>query len=95
MRYDVANMAKQIWFKRKTYGWGWTPATWQGWAVIGIYTGAVISSFLKSDENSHSASDTLFSFIPMTILLTLILLAITYLTGEKPSWQWGNKEKKD
>ena len=25
------------WFKRKLYGWGWTPATWQGWFAIGVY----------------------------------------------------------
>ena len=25
------------WFKRKLYGWGWTPARWQGWVVLVVY----------------------------------------------------------
>ena len=25
---------KQLWFRAKSYGWGWTPITWQGWAVL-------------------------------------------------------------
>ena len=24
----------KYWFKAKTYGYGWTPATWQGWGII-------------------------------------------------------------
>ncbi len=26
-------MTDRPWFKRKTYGWGWTPVSWQGWLV--------------------------------------------------------------
>ena len=25
-----------LWFRRKKYGWGWTPSTWQGWTVVGF-----------------------------------------------------------
>ncbi|HZX50161.1 MAG TPA: hypothetical protein VFE94_03385 [Candidatus Paceibacterota bacterium] len=25
---------KGHWFKRKLFGWGWTPVTRQGWAVV-------------------------------------------------------------
>lgn len=83
---------KRYWFKRKKYGYGWTPATWQGWAVLGIYTGALVSLFLKIDRHSHSVSDTLINFVPLTLLLTLVLLAITYWKGEKPRWQWGDTD---
>jgi hypothetical protein len=31
------------WFKRKRYGWGFTPATWQGWAVVLGYLIVVIA----------------------------------------------------
>ena len=27
----------QLWFKAKKYGYGWYPATWQGWLVILVY----------------------------------------------------------
>lgn len=28
---------KKFWFKRKRYGYGWAPSTWQGWLVIAVY----------------------------------------------------------
>src|SRR5262245_12007807 len=30
---------EQYWFKRRTYGWGWVPATWQGWLTLLIFLG--------------------------------------------------------
>jgi hypothetical protein len=26
--------ARRPWFGRKAHGWGWSPATWQGWLVM-------------------------------------------------------------
>ena len=31
------NNPNGYWFKRKLYGWGWTPVKWQGWLVIFIW----------------------------------------------------------
>jgi len=84
--------ARRVWFKRKQYGWGWTPATWEGWLVLGIYTGALVSLFMKIDDGSPSASDALTQFIPLTLLLTLILLAVSYWKGERPKWQGKSDE---
>lgn len=28
---------KNIWFKRKRFGLGWDPVSWEGWAVVGAY----------------------------------------------------------
>jgi hypothetical protein len=22
------------WFRRKRIGWGWSPGTWEGWAIV-------------------------------------------------------------
>jgi hypothetical protein len=24
---------KRAWFRRRTFGYGWTPVTWQGWLI--------------------------------------------------------------
>lgn len=80
---------KRYWFKRKLYGWGWTPVTWQGWLVILVFIGLIMLDFRYEDAASHSASDTLFGFVPHVIVLIIILIAICYRTGEKPQWQWG------
>jgi len=33
----------KLWFKAKRYGWGWTPACWQGWLVLGVYFAVLIA----------------------------------------------------
>lgn len=80
-------MKRPVWFKRKIYGWGWTPSAWQGWAILGIYTGAIISLIGKAE------SDSFLSFFLPLLGLTALLLVTTYLTGEKPQWQWGRPKK--
>ncbi|HTE48375.1 MAG TPA: hypothetical protein VK675_00510 [Candidatus Paceibacterota bacterium] len=77
------------WFKRKLYGWGWTPARWQGWVVLAIFVALAVFNFYRIDANSHSGSDTLINFIPQTILLVIIFFAFCCSKGEKPHWQWG------
>lgn len=85
---------KTIWFKNKRYGWGWYPATWQGWFVLLLYMALIVYSFRSSDIRSHSGSDTLINLFPRLVLGTIILLVICYVKGEKPRWQCGEKKDK-
>lgn len=80
---------EKYWFKAKLYGWGWTPARWQGWLVILIFVVLITINSYRIDSGSHSVSDTLLNFIPQTAILVLALILICYKTGEKPKWQWG------
>lgn len=84
---------KNLWFKRKLYGWGWTPVTWQGWLVIIVYVAALIFFTLTVDETSPTR-EVIFTFILPVFLLTATLLRICYRKGEKPSWQWGREKSK-
>ncbi len=84
-------MTNTYWFKAKKYGWGWMPATWQGWVVLSLFVALVVINFFRIDAHSHSASDTLINFIPETVLLTLLLIVICYKTGEKPKWSRRDK----
>ena len=85
------------WFKAKLYGWGWTPARWQGWLVSITFIILIVFNFFRIDTASHSASDTLINFFPQTLFFVLLLIFICWKTGEKPHWQWGlpKKNKKD
>ncbi len=78
---------KGYWFKRKLYGWGWTPATREGWGILVLFAGLIVCNFIRIDRASHSASDTLINFFPQTIIVVFILIVICYKTGEKPKWQ--------
>lgn len=89
-------MSKQTkyWFKSKRFGWGWYPATWQGWSIVLFYLFLIITNFRHVDAITRSASDSLLSVVPETFILTILLIIICHATGEKPEWRWGGKAKK-
>ena len=86
---------KTIWFKRKRYGWGWTPCTWQGWLLTVAYVVLMIYLFRTIDSTSHSGSDTLIGFSLPFISFTFLFILICYKTGESPRWQWGERIKEN
>lgn len=79
---------KKLWFGAKKYGWGWTPITWEGWAVTIGYIVIVLGCSLTLDEKS-SAREVLFMGVLPTILATISLIRICYKKGEPPRWRWG------
>lgn len=87
-------MKKPLWFKRKSYGWGWTPATWQGWLTLAGFLALMVANTIRLNMARTSVNDFLINFIPQTILLVLVLILICYMTGETPKWQWGDTTKR-
>ena len=71
------------WFKRKTYGFGWTPATKEGWIVTITAVLLILTSITKTNP---------FLGTIYVILIVAALIAICYQTGEKPAWQWGKNK---
>jgi hypothetical protein len=74
----------KVWFPAKRYGWGWgLPSTWQGWIVLALYLGFTITSALVFNK-------------PVSLIviaaLTVVLIVICWLKGEKPRWLWGNDD---
>ncbi|MFA6236978.1 MAG: VOC family protein [Bacteriovorax sp.] len=87
-------MKSNLWFRRKTYGWGWTPITWQGWAVTALFV--AIPLFIKLitkslDLTKNEQNFYVFATLPL-VLVGLVLVCLRY--GEKPRWQWGIKTTK-
>jgi uncharacterized membrane protein YhaH (DUF805 family) len=78
------NDPKPYWFPAKRYGWGWgPPATWQGWVVLVVWLGIIISA---SPWLALKSTTLFFVFI---ILMSAVLISICYLKGEPPRWRWG------
>lgn len=86
---------KKLWFKRKVYGWGWYPVTWQGWMVILLYVLAFAKISFFWNVYAHEDSNLLVRFVFPFIVLTSVLILICYKTGETPKWQWSGKNKND
>ena len=74
------------WFKRKLYGWGWTPARWQGWLVLLVWVAFYIFVLTRI---SHYLVQS-FVWIAFSVG---VLLYICYTKGEPPRWQWGLPKK--
>lgn len=83
---------EHYWFKRKIWGYGWVPVTWQGWFVTLLYVALVSLLVFTREEavpgNPDSGSNFLVFGLPLVVLTTLFIL-IAYKKGEKPRWQWG------
>ena len=84
------------WFKRKVFGWGWTPATKEGWLLTVGYIILVIAFALTIDENSPP-EEVMFTLVLPFVFLTITFITIAYKKGEPPRWVWGIKdaEKKE
>jgi len=74
---------KIIWFRRKSFGWGWTPNTWQGWLIIVLYVAGLVGAVTAFDKPTDA--------LALTIslgFLTFGLILLSYRYGESPRWQW-------
>jgi Na+-transporting NADH:ubiquinone oxidoreductase subunit NqrB len=85
---------ERYWFKRKWFGWGWTPATWEGWLITLAYIALLLAFSFTIDKNSPPKEVAFTFFLPL-ILLTVTLIRIAYKKGEKPRWQWGLPKEED
>jgi hypothetical protein len=75
---------KKLWFKRKRYGFGCYPASWEGWVVIIVWAGFFTSFVVKMDHE----------WLENNILIAIsiiILIWICYKKGELGGW--GPKRK--
>lgn len=89
-------MHQDYWFKRRRYGYGWTPSTMQGWLVIIAYLVIVIGSaiaFLDAPETTSQRE--LGMLILILLFSTAGLIKISYKKGPKPMWRWGLKKEDD
>ena len=80
-------MSKKYWFKRKTYGYGWTPCTWEGWVFLAVATAAYILPM------TFWAKEYPVALIFYTFVWIGLLTLVSYLKGPRPRWQWGQGDE--
>lgn len=82
---------RSYWFKRRRYGWGWTPVAWQGWVTLVIFliSVAISAALLVDDEPRNTITRDGLVFIAAVVVLALGLLFVTLAKGPAPRWRWG------
>ena len=89
----MARDDKKYWFTAKKYGYGWgLPTTWQGWAVLLIYTLFLIIPLVFFEEKIDSNGSVWFYFGYQAVI-TLVLIKVVSVHGPKPRWRWGGKKQ--
>jgi hypothetical protein len=91
-RAYLADNPEGYWFKRKLYGYGWTPARWQGWAVTLAFILIVVGLLIISSPSYLLVQPT--EVVLPLVALTALFVALCWKTGEPLKWQWG-PEKTD
>lgn len=82
---SVGDRHTRYWFPAKQYGWGWgIPCAWQGWAVLVGYLLLVFGGIVLIDPQRR-----VLAYLLYVALLSALLIAICWRTGEPPRWRWG------
>ncbi len=84
----------KFWFKPKTYGYGVTPSTWEGWATVAAYILAVAASMslLLSPERNVG------TWILWVAVVAALTTAMVWVSANKTEgswrWRWGNENSR-
>ena len=82
---------KKYWFRQKSYGYGATPNTWQGWLLVFASSGLVIAlvmgaNFLRGNE---------MRFWLIALGMPLVVVPAVLITHAKTEggwrWRWATK----
>lgn len=81
----------RYWFKRRRFGYGWTPATRQGWFTFAVYLVAVVGGALVTGALTDDSKGGTTGYLLIFVVLTLVFIAIAVAKGPRPKWRWGNQ----
>lgn len=84
----IPKEAKKHWFRNKSYGWGWYPASVEGWAVLGVF---FVFVFVWSGAFAPKNGENIFVFLAGMGAAVGGLILLCLATGEKPEWRWAGK----
>ncbi len=73
----------RMWFRQRSYGWGWFPITIEGWLIVLALIGWFI--YISSKVETYTQE----GFIIRLAIAILLLIIIGYLKGPRPKWHWG------
>lgn len=80
---------RRYWFAAKTYGWGWMPATWEGWLVLLGFIALNVGNWYRLHPDTTGDDRAAVAFAVETFVLVAVLLWICWKKGEAPRWRWG------
>jgi hypothetical protein len=83
----------QYWFRPKRYGYGATPITWEGWAVVLVFAALIAASVIVMNRFAGAANASVWLIWAVVVaagVLWLVQFSRRRTDGEW-RWRWGNK----
>jgi hypothetical protein len=88
-------MAKdnKYYMKRRRYGWGFMPTSWQGWLFLALQLAVLLvaATFLPAKPQQPTSSQ-LAKYILLVGLVVITIILVAFMVGPKPHWRWGKKD---
>ena len=82
----------EYWFKPKTYGYGATPNTWQGWAVVAVAVIVIVAAALLILGNGgHRPSAYVAFFAVEALVIAALWVVCRHKTDGEWRWRWGGR----
>jgi hypothetical protein len=83
----------EYWFKRKRYGYGWTPVTWQGGATVVAFVVVVLAASIMMERvPEDDLARGLGVYVAVVVMALVMLLLVTVRKAPKGKWRWGAKD---
>jgi hypothetical protein len=79
-------MSHEFWFKPKAFGYGATPATWEGWVIVAVYCLVVVGCVVAMTVRKESFSTFLSSMA--TIAVATVVLIVVSVQKTDGTWGW-------
>ena len=87
---------KKYWFQPKSYGYGLTPISWEGWVATALF---VLVLLLFAYLNKFFTIHTMKSTGPLLFVIEVFILSVIFMSLMKEKtkgelkWYWGNRPK--
>lgn len=88
-------MTERYWFKRRRYGYGFTPATTAGWLVFAAVMVVTVGGGIVLSVIEPTGPGPVVWYLVAVAVAVAGLLVLSYRKGPKPRWRSGWKPGDD
>lgn len=82
----------KYWFKRRRYGYGWVPVTWQGWLMLlALIASTIIAALTVLGTDQDPPTSRLALFIVLVFIFISLFVFVTSKVSPAAKWRWGKK----
>ncbi len=80
----------RFWFRPKAYGYGATPITWEGWAIVVVYIAVVLAAVVRLSHHNNTLSTWLSAAAVIAVATGVMGFVGQQKTDGTWSWRWGS-----